>query len=83
MLVEHKEIDETKTLMVNFNEFAASSLDFFIYTFTHTTDWIKFHEIKQDVLFKIADIVEKHNAEMAFPTTTVHLETEQNIIKEN
>jgi len=76
MLLNHPEIDTTQTLMVNFNEFSASSLDFFIYTFTKTTNWIKFHEVKQDVLFKITEIVEKHGAEMAFPTSTVHIENE-------
>ncbi len=76
MLLEHPEIDTTQTMMVNFNEFAASSLDFFIYTFTKTTNWIKFHEVKQDVLFKITEIVEKHGAEMAFPTSTIHIENE-------
>ncbi len=76
MLLNHPEIDATQTLMVNFNEFSASSLDFFIYTFTKTTNWIKFHEVKQDVLFKITEIVEKHGAEMAFPTSTIHIENE-------
>lgn len=76
MLMNHPEIDTTQTLMVNFNQFAASSLDFFIYTFTKTTNWIKFHEVKQDVLFKITEIVEKHGAEMAFPTSTIHIEND-------
>lgn len=76
MLTSHPEIDNTQTLMVNFNQFAASSLDFFIYTFTKTTNWVRFHEVKQDVLFKITEIVEKHGAEMAFPTSTVHLESD-------
>lgn len=76
MLSNHPEIDTTQTLMVNFNEFSASSLDFFIYTFTKTTNWIKYHEVKQDVLFKITGIVEKHGAEMAFPTSTIHIEND-------
>jgi len=73
MLQQHPEIDQQQTMMVNFNKFAESSLDFFIYTFTKTTDWKKFHEIKQDVLLKINAIIESHGAEVAFPTTTVHL----------
>ena len=73
MLQEHKDIDTNKTLIVNLNEFAPSSLNFFIYTFTKTTDWIKFHEIKQDVLLKIIDIIESHGAECAFPTSTIHI----------
>ena len=73
MLKEHEEIDTGKTLIVNLNEFAPSSLDFFIYTFTKTTDWIRFHEIKQDVMLKILDIIEAHGAECAFPTSTIHI----------
>lgn len=73
MLIEHDEIASDQTLIVNFNSYAASSLDFFVYTFTKTTNWIKFHEVKQDVLLKIMKIVEKHNAEFAFPTSTLHV----------
>jgi MscS family membrane protein len=73
MLKEHEDIDAGQTLIVNFNEFAPSSLDFFVYTFTKTTNWIKFHEIKQDVMLKIINIVESHGAECAFPTSTIHL----------
>jgi len=69
----HNEIDTAQTLMVNFNEFAPSSLDFFIYTFTKTTNWVKYHKVKQDVLFQIMTIIEKHGAEMAFPTSTLHM----------
>ncbi len=71
MLENHEEIDSRQTLIVNFNAYNSSSLDFFIYTFTKTTNWIKFHEVKQDVLLKIIDIVHKHDADFAFPTRTL------------
>jgi len=74
MLQNHPEIDTNQTLIVNFNTFGPSSLDFFIYTFTKTREWIRFHEIKQDVLLKIAEIIDGHGAEIAFPTHTVHIE---------
>ncbi|HKK16678.1 MAG TPA: mechanosensitive ion channel family protein, partial [Gammaproteobacteria bacterium] len=73
MLEQHEAIDHDKTLIVNFNEFAASSLNFFIYTFTKTTNWIEYHAIKQDVLLQVIHIIEEHGAECAFPTTTVHI----------
>ena len=73
MLREHPEIDTTQTMIVNFVEFAPSSLDFFVYTFTKTTDWIRFHEIKEDVMLKILEIIEGHGAESAFPTSTIHI----------
>lgn len=73
MLSEHPEIDTTKTLIVNFDSYGPSSLDFFVYTFTKTTDWVRFHEIKQDVLLKILAIIADHGADVAYPTSTVHL----------
>lgn len=75
MLQAHNDIDQGQTLIVNFNAFASSSLDFFIYTFTRTTDWIEYHQIKEDVLMKIVAIVDAHGAEMAFPTSTLHIQS--------
>jgi MscS family membrane protein len=74
MLRNHPAIDTSATLIVNFNAFAASSLDFFVYTFTKTTDWIEYHEIKQDVLLQIIAIIEGEGAEIAFPTQTLHMQ---------
>tara|TARA_B100000029_G_scaffold119797_1_gene113136 strand:- start:1295 stop:2389 length:1095 start_codon:yes stop_codon:yes gene_type:complete len=71
MLQNHEEIDSNQTLIVNFNSYGASSLDFFIYTFTKTTDWIRYHEIKQDVMLKVIEIVHSNGADFAFPTTTL------------
>ncbi len=73
MLLSHPDIDTTQTLMVNFDKFAPSSLDFFIYTFTKTTDWGEFHRIKQDVMLKIISIIDNNGAECAFPTSTLHI----------
>jgi MscS family membrane protein len=73
MLTAHDDIDKGKTLMVNFVSLGASSLDFFIYCFTRTTDWATYHGVKQDVLIKILKIIEGHGAEVAFPTRTVLL----------
>ena len=73
MLAEHPDIDTGRTLIVNFNAFGPSSLDFFIYTFTKTTNWVEFHGIKERVLLKINGIIEEHGAEIAFPTQTLHM----------
>jgi MscS family membrane protein len=73
MLEAHEGIDTTQTLIVNFNLFGASSLDIMVYTFTRTTVWVEYHHVKQDVLLKIGEIVERHGAEIAFPTQTLHL----------
>ena len=73
MLRAHADIDTDKFLMVNFDAFAPSSLDFFVYCYTRTTDWAQYHQVKQDVLLRIAEIIASHGAEIAFPTSTVHL----------
>jgi len=73
MLETHPELDATQTLIVNFNAFAPSSLDFFVYTFTKTTNWVRYHEVKQDVLLKVVEIIERHGAQIAFPTSTLHI----------
>ena len=73
MLLTHDEIDQRQTLMVNLNAFSTSSIEFFIYAFTKTTDWVHYHEIKQDVMVKIIQIIEANEAEFAFPTQTLHV----------
>jgi len=73
MLREHPEIDQERTLMVNFVAFGESALEFFVYAFTRTTVWADYHAIKQDVLLRIATIIREHDAEIALPTRRLHL----------
>lgn len=82
MLEQHPAIDASQTLMVNFTAFGPSSLDFFVYTFTRTTVWTEYHVIKQDILLKIAAIIAEHQAEIAFPTRTLHLHQESPDVSE-
>ena len=70
------DIDQHTLLMVNFNSFGASSLDFFIYCFTRTVVWAEYHAVKEQVLFQIADIIARHGGEIAFPTRTLHVPEE-------
>lgn len=76
MLKNHADIDGDQTLMVNLNAFGESSIDFFIYCMTHTVNWQRYHEVKQDVLLKVNDIVLDHDAAIAFPTRTVEIEAD-------
>lgn len=77
MLESHSGIDASQTLMVNFNSFGDSSLDFFIYCFTKTTDWTTYHGVKHNVLLNIYDIIKEEGADIAFPTSVVHLQKEK------
>ena len=72
-LEKNSKIDQTIKPKVYFKSFAPSSCDFFVYAFTVTKDWEEFLSIKQDILFEIAEIIENHNAEIAYPTSTVFI----------
>ena len=76
MLESHPDIDSSQTLMVNFDPFGPSSLDFFLYCFTKTTVWTEYHVVKEDVLLKSYDLITGLGAEVAFPTQTLHLQVE-------
>jgi MscS family membrane protein len=73
LLESDPDIDSNQTLIVNFDRFGPSSLDFFIYAFTKTTQWVEYHAVKQKVLFAVLGIIRRHGAEVAFPTSTLHI----------
>ena len=68
MLLTHPEIDQSQGLIVNFTKFNDFSLDILVNTFTRDTSNAGFNSAKQDVLLKIADIIAKRGAEIAYPT---------------
>ena len=59
---------------VKFQEFGASSLDIMILYYVNSTKWDDFIDVKEDINFKIMDIVKNNNCEFAFPSTTVYLQ---------
>ena len=67
----HSDIDQTNSPVVYFTSFEASSCDIIVYAFTNTKDWRQFLEVKEGILFKIADIISANNSAIAFPTTTI------------
>ena len=72
LLLEHEEINQDELITVNFSTYGQYSLDIIVYAFTHETDWQRFHEIKQDILLKIRDIIDSHGAELAIPASRVY-----------
>jgi MscS family membrane protein len=63
MLENHSEIDTKETLMVNIFELGESGFNFSIYSFTKTTNSVKFEAIKQDVLLKTYQIMHEHGVD--------------------
>ena len=63
---------ETKSKPLGLQGFSLpSALNFMVYTFTKTTNWVLFQAIQEDVFLRIIDIISEHGAECAFPTTTI------------
>ena len=58
---------------VRFQEFGASSLDIMILYYVNSPKWEDLIDVKEDVNYKIMDIVKKHNSDFAFPSTSVYL----------
>ena len=75
MLRNHEGISQKESLLVYFDTFGASSLDIFIYTFTATSDWAKYLEIREDIHIRIMQIVETNGSGFAFPSQSIYVES--------
>ncbi len=74
MLQTHPGIAHDQTLLVRFDRFDDSSLGIFIYTFTNTSDWEKYLEIREDIHLKTMEIVHQHGSDFAFPSRSIYVE---------
>lgn len=66
-----------RTTLVYMDEFADSSINILVYCFSRTVVWSEWLEIKEDVMFKIAEILKKNNLDFAYPTLTLHQAEEE------
>lgn len=67
-----------RTSLVYMDEFADSSINILVYCFSRSVVWSEWLEVKEDVMYKIADILEKNNLEFAYPTLTLHHSEREN-----
>ncbi|WP_309496813.1 mechanosensitive ion channel family protein [Sulfurovum sp.] len=66
-----------RTTLVYMDEFSDSSINILVYCFSRTVDWSTWLEVKEDVMYKIADIIEKNNLDFAYKTLTLHQAEEE------
>ncbi|MGY8989680.1 MAG: mechanosensitive ion channel family protein, partial [Flavobacteriales bacterium] len=67
MVDDHpKTNDEGK---VRFQEFGSSSLDVLVIYFVDSPSWDDLIDVREDINYKIMEIVKKHNSDFAFPST--------------
>ncbi|GAB6074843.1 mechanosensitive ion channel family protein [Nautilia lithotrophica] len=74
MLINHPDI-HNEPILIYFDEYQDSSLSIFCYFFTKTAVWDDYLKIREDVNFKIKEIVEKNGASFAFPSNSLYIET--------
>ncbi len=74
LLENHPKIATDQTIAVYFDEFADSSLNILIVCYTDTSNWLEWLDIKQDIYYKIMEIVEKNGSSFAFPSRSIYVE---------
>ncbi len=78
MLSSHKDIHQD-TIYIYFTEFDNSSLNIFCYYFTNTTVWGEYMAVKENTNLKIMEIIEKNNANFAFPSQSLYIENKKEV----
>ncbi|WP_461490329.1 mechanosensitive ion channel family protein [Pontibacter sp. HJ8] len=58
---------------VRFQDLNPSSKDIMVLYFVESLDWNEYINVKEEIAYKIVEIVEKHGADFAFPTQTLHI----------
>jgi MscS family membrane protein len=61
-----------RTTLVYMDEFADSSINILVYCFSRTVDWAEWLEVKEDIMFKIAEILKKNDLDFAYPAMVIH-----------
>ncbi|MDC1419012.1 mechanosensitive ion channel family protein [Candidatus Thioglobus sp.] len=74
LLANNDHIANDQPCRVYFDVFNASSLDFVIWAFSSNTEVGEFKKMKGKLLLDIAQIIADHNAEIAYPTQTLHIQ---------
>lgn len=75
-LKSNPKIDKKEKLLAHLDNYSPSSVDIKVQCFTKEIDSVAFQEVKQEVLFKIAEILSEEKAELAYPTQVLHVKND-------
>ena len=73
MLENHPQVSK-EGILVRFDKFNATSLDILICFFTDTPDFDEYFKIKENINFKIVEILQQEGISMAFQSKSVYVE---------
>ncbi len=68
--LDYKGIKNTQ--LVYMDEFKDSSISILVYCFSSTVNWDEWLRVKENVMYKIEDILQQNNLEFAYPTMMLH-----------
>lgn len=81
MLYEHPKV-ESDSARIRFASFDNSSLSLEVFSYLLTTDMAEFTAIREDVLLRIKDLVEKSGCGFASPSQTIYISRDSGLDKE-
>ena len=66
---------DTASTFVRIDSFGASAINIMVYCYTTTTRWGEWLQVKEDLAYRIMEIVLGAGSSFAFPSTSVYVET--------
>jgi MscS family membrane protein len=78
LIIEHP-MTEKDSVYIHFNDFGESGLDILIYYYLYVPDYVNELKEREKILLEILDLAKKSDIEFAFPTRTLHVETETGV----
>jgi len=72
MLIDHPKV-APNLLHVRFDSLGVYSLDIEVFAYVGAHDWLEYREIREDINFRIIDIVNEAGASFAFPSQTNYI----------
>lgn len=82
MLHAHPKVCATPPPFARFEGLGGSALEILLFAYISTKKWADFLAVQEDILFRVADIVEKGGSGFAFPSTTAYIAKDKGIDEE-
>lgn len=79
LLKEDSAIDKNRSITVNLNELANTSLNLVVIAYTHTVSSTDFLMIQQALFLQLLACIQRHGAEWSFPSHNIYLNNPEGI----
>lgn len=71
-----------ETIIIRFNQYTIDGLGILLYFFTKTTDWLEHLEIREEINFKILEVLEENEVELAITRSRLYVDSDEGKTKE-